>query len=325
VNGAIVATVLFVAVFAATVALGRPLIAFLGRSSFRQRAYEDAPKTHAAKTGTPTMGGVLFAIGLLAGAGVTVLYGYVSVAAAALAGLGLGCGAIGAVDDVASIRAGRNRGLRARDKFLLTAIVGVAFLLIVEGWLPPSVRDVIFHFGSATLRVPHVLWYALALLALLGTTHAVNLTDGLDGLAGGTILPPLLTFAWLAWQMQALGVVFVDLALAAAVVGFLAFNRHPARVFMGDTGALALGGVLAGSAVLTGNLLLLPLVGGVFAAEALSVILQVAYFKTTRKRIFRMSPLHHHFELGGWPETKVTARFWTASALLSLAGAALAR
>jgi phospho-N-acetylmuramoyl-pentapeptide-transferase len=155
--------------------------------------------------------------------------------------------------------------------------------------------------------------------------HAVNLTDGLDGLAGGTILPPLAVFAYLGVRMHVAGVTMIDVALAASIIGFLAFNRHPARVFMGDTGALALGGVLAGSAVLTGNVLLLPLVGGVFAAEALSVIVQVAYFKATRKRIFRMSPLHHHFELGGWPETKVTARFWTVSALLSLAGAALAR
>ena len=139
------------------------------------------------------------------------------------------------------------------------------------------------------------------------------------------MLPPLLVMAWLGWRSQVEGVAFADVGLAGAVLGFLAFNRYPAAVFMGDTGALALGGVLAGSAILTGTLLLLPLIGGVFAAEALSVIVQVAYFKTTRKRIFRMSPLHHHFELGGWPETKVTRRFWTASALLSLAGVALAR
>jgi len=153
----------------------------------------------------------------------------------------------------------------------------------------------------------------------------VNLTDGLDGLAGGTVLPPLLVMGWLGSRASLAGVVAVDFAVAGGVLGFLAFNRHPAALFMGDTGALALGGVLAGSAILTGTHLLLPLVGGVFAAEALSVIVQVAYFKTTRKRIFRMSPLHHHFELGGWPETKVTRRFWTASAVLSLAGVAIAR
>ncbi len=224
-----------------------------------------------------------------------------------------------------AISRGHNRGLRAGPKFALTALAGAAFLWAIAKHVPAAARDVLFTFGGTSLGVPHWLWLAVSLLALLGTMHAVNLTDGLDGLAAGTILPPLAVFAYLAVRVHAAGVTFVDVALAASIVGFLAFNRHPARVFMGDTGSLALGAVLAGSAVLTGNLLLLPLVGGVFAAEALSVIVQVAYFKKTRKRIFRMSPLHHHFELGGWPETKVTARFWTASALLSLAGAALAR
>ncbi len=313
---------LSIAVLGLTLALGRPLIATLRRASFAQRAYEDAPRTHAVKSGTPTMGGLLFFIGLLVAAPFAQAASGVGLALLLLAA---GCGAVGAADDLTSIRRGHNRGLRAGPKFALTALVGTAFLLSVEGRLPPGTRDVIFTFGGTSLGVPHWVWFALALLALLATTHAVNLTDGLDGLAGGAILPPLAVFAYVGARMHAGGVTLIDVALAASIVGFLAFNRHPARVFMGDTGALALGGVLAGSAVLTGNLLLLPLVGGVFAAEALSVIVQVAYFKTTHKRIFRMSPLHHHFELGGWPETKVTARFWTASALLSLAGVALAR
>ena len=321
-NAVLACVALFAAVLGSTLALGRPLIAFLRRLSFEQRAYEDAPKTHAVKTGTPTMGGLLFSIGLLAAAPFAQAASGVGFA---LLFVGAGCGAVGAIDDLWSIRRGRNRGLRAAPKFALTAVVGIAFLFAIRDSLPAEARDVIFTFGGASLGVPHALWYALALLALLATTHAVNLTDGLDGLAGGTILPPLAVFAYLGVRMHVTGVTMVDVALAASIIGFLAFNRHPARVFMGDTGALALGGVLAGSAILTGNLLLLPLVGGVFAAEALSVIVQVAYFKATRKRIFRMSPLHHHFELGGWPETKVTARFWTASALLSLAGAALAR
>ncbi len=310
---------LFALVLAAALALGGQLIAFLRRLSFAQHAYEDAPKTHAQKSGTPTMGGLLFALGPLA-----ALAWHPDRTTLALCFLAFGCGAIGAFDDLLSIRRARNRGLRARDKFLLTLLVGVAFLGLADGMLPAQLRDVVFTRGPSIVPVPHWLWYALGLLVVLATTHAVNLTDGLDGLAAGTILPPLAVFAWLAW-LAGSSVVYTDVAIAAAVVGFLFYNRHPARVFMGDTGALALGGVLAGSAVLTGTPLLLPLVGGVFAAEALSVILQVSYFKRTRKRIFRMSPLHHHFELGGWPETKVTARFWTASVLLSLAGAALAR
>ena len=313
---------LFAVVLAVTLALGDPTIARLRRLSFEQHAYEDAPKTHAVKTGTPTMGGVLFAIGLVFALPFAEA---ASNAGIALAVLGLGCGAVGAYDDYISIRRGRNRGLRARDKFALTLLVGIVFLFLARGALGPATSDAVFSFGTTVVRVPHLAWYALALLALLATTHAVNLTDGLDGLASGTILPPLAVFAWLGWRAGAHGVTIVDVALAASVIGFLAFNRHPARVFMGDTGSLALGGVLAGSAVLTGNLLLLPLVGGVFALEALSVIVQVSYFKRTRKRIFRMSPLHHHFELVGWSETTVTTRFWTASALLSLVGAVIAR
>jgi len=312
---------LFGVVLAGTLALGRPLIALLRRISFRQHAYEDAPQTHAAKSGTPTMGGVLFLVALA----VVASAHHSDPSVLALAFLGIACGAIGFLDDYASIRRGRNRGLRARDKFALTILAGVAFLALVTRLPSFPAYDVVFSFGAASLRVPHALWYALSLLVILATTHAVNLTDGLDGLASGTILPPLAVIAFLAVGAHALGVTVVCVAVAAAVLGFLVYNRHPARVFMGDTGALALGGVLAGGAILVGAHLLLPLIGGVFAAEALSVIIQVTYFKTTHKRIFRMSPLHHHFELGGWSETKVTARFWTASALLSLAGVAIVR
>jgi phospho-N-acetylmuramoyl-pentapeptide-transferase len=313
------ALALFAVVLAGTLALGRPLIRALQALSVRQTAYEDAPKSHASKSGTPTMGGVLFAFGLLATLAVRH-----DAATAALVVLGLGCGAIGFFDDYSAIARGRNRGLRAREKFALTALAGVLFLFLVQGE-PAAVNATLLTLGGAGLTAPAFVWYPLALLAILATIHAVNLTDGLDGLAAGTILPPLAVFAWLGWRAGSEGVVLVDLATAAAVLGFLAYNRHPASVFMGDTGSLALGGILAGSAILSGSLLVLPLIGGVFLAETLSVIIQVAYFKRTRKRIFRMSPLHHHFELGGWPETKVTARFWTASALLSLAGAAIVR
>jgi phospho-N-acetylmuramoyl-pentapeptide-transferase len=300
--------------------LGAPLIAGLRALSYRQQAYEDAPTTHQAKSGTPTMGGLLFAVALA-----VALFFRHDGAALALIVLVFGCGLVGFVDDYAAIRRGRNRGLRARTKFLATALVAVIFL----GLLMPdpgfAARDVIFAFDGQRLTVSHWLWYALSLLVILATTHAVNLTDGLDGLAAGSVLPPLAVMSWIATRSAVPGAAVVDLAVAGASVGFLWYNRHPARIFMGDTGSLALGAALAGSAILTGTQLLLPLIGGVFAAEAVSVILQVAFFKTTRRRIFRMSPLHHHFELGGWPETKVTRRFWTASALLALAGVVIAR
>ena len=316
----------FVVVLAMTTAAGAPVIRALKGISFRQTAYEDAPQSHAKKSGTPTMGGLLFLIALasavVADPGRETL---------ALSGIGVLCGLVGFVDDYTSIRRGRNRGLRARPKFLATGGVAALFLIAITFWAPSGATPLgtIFSsgdlLGSARIVAPYAIWFALSLLAILATTHAVNLTDGLDGLAGGTMIPPLAVVAWIGWHSGALGVAFVAVATMAALLGFLVYNRHPARVFMGDTGALLLGGVLAGSVVLTGTQLLLPLIGGVFAAEALSVIIQVLYYKRTQKRIFRMSPLHHHFELGGWPETKVTARFWTASALLSLVGFAIVR
>jgi phospho-N-acetylmuramoyl-pentapeptide-transferase len=309
----------FFAALVLTLALGSPLVALLRRHSARQHVYEDAPKTHAVKTGTPTMGGLLFLPAFAVG-----VWCKPDGSAWALALLGSLCAMLGSSDDLISILRGRNRGLRALQKLALSALAGIVFLG-ASGSSASASGGTILSLGAHALHVPHAIWYALALLAIVATTHAVNLTDGLDGLAAGAVLPPLLVLSWLGWRAALPGVASIDLATAGAALGFLAFNRHPAKVIMGDTGALALGGVLAGSAILTGNLLLLPLIGGVFAAETLSVILQVASFKTTGKRIFRMSPLHHHFELGGWPETKVTGRFWTASALLSLVGAAIAR
>jgi phospho-N-acetylmuramoyl-pentapeptide-transferase len=300
--------------FALAALLGRPLIAALRNAAARQTAYEDAPPTHQVKTGTPTMGGVLFGIAPL-----------VAIAFAptretlALALLVYGCMAIGAIDDIAKIRGHKNRGLRALPKFALTAVVAVAFLFVADP------QPTLLGIGT----VPAWFWYMLSVVVVLSTTHAVNLTDGLDGLASGTAVPPLLVFAYAAYAglehagETALAALALAAAMLGAVLGFLIYNKHPARVFMGDTGSLALGGALAGVAILTQTQLFLLLIGGVFAAETLSVIIQVASFKTTRRRVFRMSPLHHHFELAGWPETKVTSRFWLASLVLSLLGFAL--
>jgi len=290
--------------------MGHPLIDRLRRASAWQTAYEDAPKSHQVKTGTPTMGGLLFGIAPL-----VALLLAPSRTTLALAVLVYACMAIGAFDDLAKIRKGKNKGLRARSKFALTAVAAVAFLLVAG---PHA--TVLLGVGA----VPVWLWYVLSVCVVLATTHAVNLTDGLDGLAGGTVLPPLLVFACAAQFAGApLGVPLFAAAAAGAVLGFLIYNRHPARLFMGDTGSLALGAALAGVAILTGTQLFLLLIGGVFVAETLSVIIQVASYKTTRRRVFRMSPLHHHFELGGWPETVVTTRFWIASLVLSVLGLAL--
>ncbi len=287
--------------------LGRPLIDVLRRRAVRQTAYEDAPRTHQTKSGTPTMGGLLFALAPL-----IALALHPRRDTLALALLVGGCMAIGAWDDVMGIRRQKNRGLRATAKFGLSAVAAVVFF-VVAGPQPL----VLFPFGV----VPAWLWYGLSLCVVLATTHAVNLTDGLDGLAAGAVIPPLLVLICAChFTSASLGVPLFGAATAGVVLGFLLYNRHPARVFMGDTGSLALGAALAGIAILTGMQLLLLIVGGVFAAETLSVIVQVASYKTTRRRVFRMAPLHHHFELAGWPESAVTARFWLASLVLSALG-----
>jgi phospho-N-acetylmuramoyl-pentapeptide-transferase len=312
--------------FAIAAALAALLVPLLKRMQFRQTAYEDAPKTHQAKTGTPTMGGIVFVVGLapLAFFGPPSIWLFALVAA---------CAAIGFFDDYVAIRKGRNAGLRASTKFLLTALMAVIFLRLVA----PYGGGVLFRAGTLVVIAPYWLWLLLGVLAVSGTIHAVNLADGLDGLATGTMVPPLLAFGLLTSPAMPVAAVFDEIrgifaAQAGAFLGigacfgFLLFNRHPARLFMGDTGSLALGALLSGVAILSGEMLLLIVVGGVFVAEALSVILQVVYFKLTHgKRIFKMSPLHHHFELSGWPETKVTQRFWLASIVCSGVGLAIVR
>jgi phospho-N-acetylmuramoyl-pentapeptide-transferase len=300
--------VAFAVTFVLVAVLAPALIRYLRSAAYQQHAYEDAPQTHQKKTGTPTLGGLLFLIAPVVAIAVTR-----DPVALAYALLIAGSAAIGFIDDYLAIRGGRNRGLRARTKFLATAVVGALFLTLVA--TVAGTQPLLF-LGP----VPYWVWYALSLAVILATTHAVNLTDGLDGLASGTVVPPLAVLGFVAVRQGSASVAVVAVALIGAVLGFLLYNRHPAKIFMGDTGSLALGAALAGAAILTGAQLLLLLIGGVFVAETLSVIIQVTSYKTTRRRVFRMSPLHHHFELGGWPETKVTSSFWFASLFLAIIG-----
>ena len=311
----------FAVAFVLAALLGKPLIAFLKRLAYRQHAYEDAPETHRKKTGTPTMGGMLFIVSPIVALAFTSIDLSPSVGLC-MAFLIIGAGVIGFIDDYSAVRRGRNAGLGARTKFLATGLVGAAFLAGVLQFEPHGIALMFFGF------LPVWAWFVLSLCAILATMHAVNLTDGLDGLASGTIIPPLAVYAVLGIlgtgaavhaMTSFAGTVFAVTTIGA-VCGFLIYNRHPAKMFMGDTGSLALGAALSGVAILTGGTLLLLLVGGVFVAETLSVMIQVASYKTTKRRVFRMSPLHHHFELGGWPETRVTASFWTASLVLSIIG-----
>ena len=323
-----IAIIAFLITFGIAYVAAPALIERLRALKYGQLAYEDAPQTHQKKTGTPTMGGVLFLIAPL----VLIVFDR-SRSAIGLAVLMLGMATIGFLDDYSSIKAGRNRGLRARTKLIATALVAAVFLAIVGGESFTGACGVqtlsasgLFWFGQPCgLVVPLWFWWLLGILAITGSTHAVNLTDGLDGLAAGTIVPPLLVLFIFAQRFAGtMSVATMCAASLGAIGAFLFFNRHPARVFMGDTGSLALGGLLAGTAIVSGATLLIPIIGAVFVAEALSVMIQVASFKMTKRRVFRMSPLHHHFELGGWPETKVTRRFWTASLAVSVLAIVLA-
>lgn len=300
---------------------GAILLPILRRLRVYQHAYEDAPQSHQSKTGTPTMGGLIFVAAIAA-----MIPATRAPLVLPLGLLAIACAAVGFLDDFLGVRLGRNRGLRARTKFLATALIAVVFLRSIDASVNFFPRDVIFHAGAYSLSAPHWLWLLLGIAAITGTIHAVNLTDGLDGLAAGTILPPLAVLIPIAAQTLVPAALIGASVGAGACVGFLFYNRHPAKLFMGDTGSLALGALLSGVAILTGEMLLLVVIGAVFVAETLSVIAQVGYFKLTNgKRILRMSPLHHHFELSGWPETRVTARFWLSSLACSLVGLAIVR
>lgn len=288
------------------------LIIWQRRRTLGQQIYEDGPSTHAVKQGTPTMGGLAFVAAALTG---TALFWPITQHEAPTLVLALAAAAIGFADDFLKLVHQRALGLRARTKFALLLLVACAYVAW-GAWHPQTLESAgnALHeqrwFGHSIV-LPSWLWAVLAVAAIVGSANAVNLTDGLDGLATGVILPPLLFMAN-AWSILAV-------AVAGSCTTFLFFNKHPARIFMGDTGSLFLGALLAGAAVQHRALLILPLIGLVFVAETLSVILQVASFKITGKRIFKMSPLHHHFEMSGWTETRVTVTFIAASLFVTVA------
>jgi phospho-N-acetylmuramoyl-pentapeptide-transferase len=276
----------------------------LNRLKFGQEVRSDGPRSHLKKQGTATMGGLL----IIGGTGVaSLLIGGYTWDNLLLVGIMVGCGLLGFADDFVKIVLKRSLGVKARTKLLALVLLG-----LVLGWavlaLHPDTAVLIPYTG---LRVSlGAGFYVLAVFILVASTNAVNLTDGLDGLASGLVLIAAVAFVLFAWMTgQYASAIFAG-ALGGGCLGFLRFNHYPARVFMGDTGSLAMGGALATLALLTHTELLLLILGGVFVLETLSVIIQVVSFKLTGKRVFRMSPLHHHFELSGWPETRVVHWFW---------------
>lgn len=302
--------------FVVALALGQLVLPLLRRLKFGQTVRADGPKTHLQKTGTPTMGGVIFLLSTLVAA---LAFGPRETAVDAAIGFSLANGAVGFADDWVKIRRHQSLGVRARTKLAL----GIAFGLAL-GWVALGPLDlgtyVLIPFSHAVWHLSPGAYLLLVVLVGVGTTNAVNLSDGLDGLAGGLGMISAALFAAVAVAEGVFGVATFCLALAGAIGGFLYYNIHPARVIMGDVGAFGLGGALAAAAVLLRAELILPIVGIVFVAETLSVVAQVAYFRRTGKRLLRMSPLHHHFELSGMSETQVTMRFWLAAVLAAIIG-----
>ena len=314
--------------------LGPRLIRLLERRQIGQEIRADGPKAHYAKKGTPSMGGILI---ILCTVVPTLLWGnlaniYVWIAVAAMVLFGL----IGLVDDVLKVRRKQSLGLRPGQKMILQIILSTAIGLVFI-WIGLNGRfNLSLSFPFLKQWVPYLGWFYLPWIVfiLVGSSNAVNIADGLDGLAIGltlisaTALTALTYVAGHALWSQYLNIARVPLAaeltvfvgaLAGACLGFLWFNCHPAQVFMGDVGALSLGGTMAVVALLIKQEFLLFTVAGVFILEALSVLLQVSYFKVSKgKRIFKMAPLHHHFELSGWPEGRVVIRFWILGIVFAL-------
>jgi phospho-N-acetylmuramoyl-pentapeptide-transferase len=281
---------------------------------FGQQIREDGPRKHLKKAGTPTMGGVIF---LLAFLPAVLLFAPKSVPLYLTVLLTLGSGLIGFIDDYLKVVRKRSLGLKARSKLLGQLITVLIFFAVWRTLGESTALSV--PFTQTSIELGH--WYLVFLIFfVIGTTNAVNLTDGIDGLAAGTAILAFLTFTILATVQGAQGVAQFGAAMIGAVFAFLIYNFHPARVFMGDVGSLALGGALSAMAVLTKTELYLVIIGGVFVLETLSVIIQVIFFKITGKRVFRMSPLHHHYELGGHSEWRVVTGFWALGFLFAVAG-----
>jgi phospho-N-acetylmuramoyl-pentapeptide-transferase len=317
-----------VAALLISILAGPRFIAFLRRREYGQHIREDGPQHHMTKQGTPIMGGLL----ILAAATIAYLaLASYTVPALTVLFVTLACGAIGFADDFIKLTHRRSLGLNGRWKLLLLGLITVGVGIAARHQhLPTNV----YIPGAGHLELSWA-WYGLLFLVIAGAANGVNLTDGVDGLAAGTGIIALFTYAAMnviAWIRSGppghrfetkLDLALVGAALIGGAIGFLWYNAFPAEVFMGDTGSMAIGGALAGFAIMTKTIFLLLLIGGIFAIEALSVILQVFSFRYWGRRIFLMAPIHHHFEMKAWSDEKIMVRFWIVTGLLCAAGFAL--
>ncbi|UOK59482.1 phospho-N-acetylmuramoyl-pentapeptide-transferase [Metabacillus hrfriensis] len=304
--------------FLISVLISPIFIPFLRRLKFGQSIRDEGPKSHQKKSGTPTMGGIMIILAVIV---TTLVMSYKfaepSVEMYLLLFVMFGYGLLGFLDDFIKVVMKRNLGLTSKQKLIGQIIIAVIFYIVFKQYgFSSEIRipgtDFSFDLGWA--------YVILIIFMLVGGSNAVNLTDGLDGLLSGTAAVAFGAFAVLAWNQSQYDVAIFSVAVVGAVLGFLVFNAHPAKVFMGDTGSLALGGAIVTVAILTKLEILLVLIGGVFVIETLSVIIQVISFKTTGKRVFKMSPLHHHYELTGWSEWRVVVTFWTVGLVFAVLG-----
>ena len=294
-----------------TIFLGPKFIDYLRVKEFGQQIREDGPQEHHAKAGTPTMGGLIIFLAI------SVPYLVLSdrdTESLAVFAVGLGCAGIGFADDVVKISKRRSLGLSARYKLLaqIALAVGLWYIATEEIGLETTIQSRIF---DAEVDVGPIAYVFFIFLVIAGASNAVNLTDGLDGLAAGSCAIVFLAYTAITITSGQEGLALLSACLVGASVGFLWFNAFPASIFMGDTGSLGLGGAIGALAVMTQTELLLVILGGIFVIEAVSVALQVIAFKMLRRRVLLMAPVHHHFELLAWSETKIMLRFWIVAAV----------
>lgn len=306
--------------FILSVLMGRPLIQWLQRHGIGKTIRVDGPAAHQGKIGTPTMGGLMIVLPVLVVTVCTNLAGRRSMLLPL--GVMVTYALLGVYDDWRGLQDHSGQGWLARFQFpwqvfiALLAACGLRYFLGLGGMAVPTLSK---HVDIGWFYVP------MATFLIVGSANGVNLTDGLDGLAGGTSAIAFLTFAIIAYLQHQAYLVTFCFTMTGAILGFLWYNVHPAELFMGDVGAMALGATLATVALMTEQWLLLSVVGVVFVAETLSDVLQIGYFRLTKgKRLFRMAPLHHHFEMLGWPEERITQRFWLVAVLAAMLGIALA-
>lgn len=301
--------------FLIVVILGPIFIPMLAKFKFGQTVRDDGPQTHLQKNGTPTMGGVIMIIAILI-TGLTrakidkdLLVGLICIT---------GFGFVGFLDDFIKIKMKRSLGLKAYQKIILQFALAL-FVSYYQYSASPSATQIMIPFTDYIINLGP-LYVPIMMFVIIGTVNAVNLTDGLDGLASGITLIVSIFFMLLAISVGNSDVAILAAATGGACLGFLGFNSYPAKVFMGDTGSMALGGAVVSFAVLTNSVLLIPIVGGIYFAEAISVIIQVTSFRLTGKRVFKMAPIHHHFELCGWKENQVVMIFSVITLMVSIIG-----